>query len=99
MYAPFTLLHFGNRFNRVEVMYNKTITDLRKLDTIIPAEAASIATSIWPITRRDHGRGRKKLNRLQREAIQIACNNKFTIIQGPPGLQQYSPSQCYDYST
>ena len=46
---------------------------------------ASISTAIWPITSRDDGRGRKKLNRWQKEAIKIACNNYFTLIQGPPG--------------
>lgn len=62
------------------------IIDLRDIDTMMSMEEASISTSIWPITRRDVGSGRKKLNRWQKEAIKIACNNHFTIIQGPPGI-------------
>lgn len=54
---------------------------------MMTAEEASVATSIWPITKREHGSGRKKLNKLQREAITLACNNDFTVIQGPPGIQ------------
>ncbi len=57
------------------------------VDTMIPAEAASKATSLWPIKRRVDGRGLQKLNRFQKQAIQLACNsnNKFVVIQGPPG--------------
>ena len=61
------------------------IIDLRHIDTMMTMEEASVSTSIWPLTRRDVGSGRKKLNPLQKEAIKIACNNHFTIIQGPPG--------------
>ena len=56
------------------------------MDTMMTAEEASISIAIWPITRRDVGSGRKKLNRWQKEAITIACNNYFTLIQGPPGI-------------
>ena len=62
-----------------------THTDLQNISTMITAEEASVATSIWPVTRRENGSGRKKLNRYQKNAIEIACNNHFTLIQGPPG--------------
>ena len=68
------------------VMCHRTpIIDLQNIDTMMSPEEAFIATSIWPITRREYGSGRKKLNKSQRVAINLACNNDFTLIQGPPG--------------
>ena len=54
---------------------------------MLTAREASIATSIWPITQRQDRSGRKKLNWWQKKAITLACNNDFTLIQGPPGIQ------------
>lgn len=63
------------------------LTDLQHINSMLTADEASIATSLWPITRRKYGSGREELNNLQREAITLACNNDFTLIQGPPGIQ------------
>ena len=60
-------------------------TDPPSLRSILPPEDASIATSLWPLRQQPDGRGRAKLNKYQRDAIDIACCNPFTMIQGPPG--------------
>ena len=63
---------------------------------MMTVEEASVSTAIWPITRRDVGSGRKKLNRWQKEAIKISCNNYFTLIQGPPGMLSNISRQAWD---
>lgn len=74
------------------------LTDLLPIDTVIPAAAASKATSLWPVRRRTRGSGLLKLNRFQKEAIQLACNsnNKFVMIQGPPGKWQVNTTHRLD---
>ena len=44
----------------------------------------STATSLWPFQKRGCGK-QKKLNGFQKKALDIACSNSFTLIQGPPG--------------
>ena len=52
----------------------------------LTAEEISIANSLWPFQKRIQGRGgRRKLNKYQKDALNIACSNSFTLIQGPPG--------------
>ena len=60
-------------------------TEPSSIKSILPPEEASIATSLWPLQQRPDGRGRVKLNKYQRDAIDLACGNRFTMIQGPPG--------------
>ena len=60
--------------------------DPPSVKTILSEEQASIATSLWPIQKRLHGSGRVKVNKFQRKAIDLACNNDFVMIQGPPGM-------------
>ena len=43
-------------------------------------EELLIANSYWPMN------DKKRLNKFQREAIKLAWGNKFTMIQGPPGV-------------
>ena len=49
----------------------------------------SLAISLWPLQYNiiyDRGsRVPKKLNRFQKEALDIATFDSFTLIQGPPG--------------
>ena len=54
--------------------------------TILSQEEASIATSLWPLQPRPDGKGRKKLNEFQREAIDNALSKDFSMVQGPPGM-------------
>ena len=56
----------------------------------ISMEDASISTSLWPLRRRKNRSGRIKLNKFQRKAIDLATNNKFVVIQGPPGKNHAS---------
>jgi len=53
---------------------------------ILSQKEASIATSLWPLRTRSDRRGRAKLNKFQMKAIDLACNNNFVLIQGPPGM-------------
>lgn len=48
-------------------------------------EEYSIGTSVWPLKQRKGRPGKVKLNKYQKQAIGLACNNQFTMIQGPPG--------------
>lgn len=72
------------------LQYNYMHADLQPLDTVLTPDEVCIATSIWPITKRQHGSGKKKLNKGQRSTISIAMNNDFTLIQGPPGINNYT---------
>lgn len=53
---------------------------------ILTQQELSTATSIWPFQKRSRG-ARKKLNEYQKKALNIACNNSFALIQGPPGKE------------
>ena len=46
----------------------------------LSAEELLIVNSYWPMN------DKKRLNKFQRKAIQLAWDNKFTMIQGPPGV-------------
>ena len=50
---------------------------------MLTSEDLSLATSLWPL-QYDLGR-LKELNKFQKEALDIAYDNSFTLIQGPPG--------------
>ena len=80
----------------MHLVYNCFI-DLKNIDTMMTVKEASVSTAIWPIIQRDDGRGRKKLNCGQKEAIKIACNNYFTLIQGPPGMHLIFSRQAWDF--
>ena len=66
--------------------------DPKSVKDVLTNEQVSLATSMWPIQRRNtlpgNGRqsGKVKLNKFQRKAIDIATSNNFTLIQGPPGI-------------
>ena len=60
-------------------------TDPQSISSFLSSEQTSIATSLWPIQKRPGGGARKKLNKFQKAAIDLACSNQFTLIQGPPG--------------
>ena len=66
------------------------LTDPDSIQLQFPREEASIATSLWPLRSRPDGRGRVKLNKYQRKAIDLACSNTFVMIQGPPGKDNKS---------
>ena len=52
----------------------------QSIEGILTPTESSLATSLWPITR-----VRKELNIFQKQALNLASVNKFTLIQGPPG--------------
>lgn len=52
---------------------------------MLTKEELSLATSLWPLQREHHGK-LKELNKFQKDALDIAYNNGFTLIQGPPGI-------------
>lgn len=54
----------------------------------------SIGTSVWPLRQKKGRTGRVKLNKYQKQAISLACNNQFTMIQGPPGKISRSSGLC-----
>ena len=62
-------------------------TDPDSIQIYFPHDETSIATSLWPLRLRPDGRGRVKLNKYQRKAIDLACSNTFVMIQGPPGKE------------
>ena len=51
---------------------------------MLTSEDLSLATSLWPLQYERPGR-LKELNKFQKEALDIAYDNSFTLIQGPPG--------------
>jgi len=65
---------------------NCSPTDPSNINTLLETGKASLATSLWPLTVRPDGRGRVKLNKYQRKAIDLAYSNNFVMIQGPPGI-------------
>ena len=49
---------------------------------MLTREESLLATSLWTLQRP----GRlKELNKFQKDALDIAYSNSFTLIQGPPG--------------
>ena len=64
-------------------------TDPQSISSFLSSEQTSVATSLWPFQKRSGGGGRKKLNKFQKAAIDLACSNQFTLIQGPPGMMIY----------
>lgn len=63
-------------------------TDTCDLPTILDKEQEVTATSVWPFKRRRNGK-KVLLNEYQIGAIRLACSNKFSMIQGPPGQHNY----------
>ena len=58
---------------------------------MLTQEELSLAISLWPLQNvRPGNPNLKELNEFQKEALDIACGNSFTLIQGPPG----TPMQC-----
>ena len=58
---------------------------------MLTQEELSLAISLWPLRKEHPGNPKlKELNECQKEALDIACGNSFTLIQGPPG----KPMQC-----
>ena len=53
---------------------------LTALKDKLGSDVAQVASSIWPME--ESG---QQLNEYQLKAIQLACCNKFVVIQGPPG--------------
>ena len=62
-------------------------TGSQSIMNILKQREMSLATSLWPLLDQyDRGsRVPKKLNRFQKEALDIATFDSFTLIQGPPG--------------
>lgn len=54
------------------------------ISRVLTQEELSLATSIWPLECERPGKP-KELNKFQKEALDIANGNGFTLIQGPPG--------------
>lgn len=58
-------------------------TEPPSIATLLTQEEISIATSLWPF--QVENLMRKELNKYQKSALDIACSNTFTLVQGPPG--------------
>ena len=54
------------------------------ISRVLTREELSLATSLWPLQQERSGR-LKELNKFQKDALDIANSNSFTLIQGPPG--------------
>ena len=72
----------GTHKNIIHSLY----LDPCNISVLLSQEVALIATSVWPLQHRSCGRGRVKLNKFQRKAVDVVCSNTFSMIQGPPGI-------------
>ena len=62
-------------------------------------EELTLAISLWPLQNEHPGnRKLKELNEFQKEALDIACGNSFTLIQGPPGKPNACTHVLYNYT-
>ena len=53
----------------------------KRMEEVLPASEVTVARSFWPL------KDKKRLNKFQQRAIDLAWGNKFTMIQGPPGMK------------
>ena len=58
--------------------------EIHRISQTLTQEELSLATSLWPLQYERPDR-LKELNKFQKEALDIAYGNCFTLIQGPPG--------------
>ena len=63
----------------MSIMMFKGVGGTRKMESVLSTSEVLLATSYWPTS------DIRMLNHYQNEAIKLAWNNKFTMIQGPPG--------------
>ena len=50
------------------------------MEKLLSASEVNVARSYWPL------KDKRSLNDYQQKAIDLAWKNKFTMIQGPPGM-------------
>ena len=80
----------------VFMIYLSTLTEQHPgVKNVLSFDQVSVATSYWPFKKRPDGRGRCKLNKFQRTAIDLACSSDFVMIQGPPGRPEPCQHQLH----
>ena len=77
-----SMYNYGVTLNKI--MFTHCIEHTRGMEEVLSPGEVTVARSYWPL------KDKRRLNVYQQKAIDLAWRNKFTMIQGPPGIDVYS---------